>query len=183
MCCSPMSQIWIETADILLEFGDTGIPEDELKDIVQRVGSENMPDPIDTCEQRGDLLALFTQLNEMGAAVAVCTTDDRHPTAVSLAHLGVDHLVVGSSCGDDGFEPKPDPGHIRRLQQEAGGIPNERTVMVGDTPTDMKLGRNGGVALAVGILGGASTTEDLLAHADCLIGDLTQLPKLVALLR
>ena len=51
--------------------------------------------------------------------------------------------------------------------------------MVGDTITDMELGRNAGCRASVGVIGGASTVKDVAFSSDVLVSDLTKLVKLL----
>lgn len=55
--------------------------------------------------------------------------------------------------------------------------------MVGDTVTDMTMGRNSGVGLTIGVLGGAGATEDICIDADCLVSSVGKIPKILASLQ
>ena len=63
---------------------------------------------------------------------------------------------------------KADPQVLHYISQQlVVGI--ERTVMVGDTVSDLEMARQAGVALTVGITGGADKTVELESHADVLL--------------
>ena len=47
--------------------------------------------------------------------------------------------------------------------------------MVGDTVSDLAMARKAGVALSVGITGGAGSAEELAPHADVLIEDIGEI--------
>lgn len=76
------------------------------------------------------------QLRETGWALGVCTNKME-----SLAVQLLDELdllpMMSAVCGGDSFAvSKPDPRHLTGTVMRAGGDP-ERTVMVGDTQTDI----------------------------------------------
>ncbi len=63
-------------------------------------------------------------------------------------------MVVEADMVDDG---KPAPDMILKACEMAGASP-EKTVYVGDQPTDAQAGRRAGVALVVGV-GGAEMLD------------------------
>jgi phosphoglycolate phosphatase-like HAD superfamily hydrolase len=183
LACSPMFKI-SELTSTVLGSHVASSPED-LRAITDVITVAATPDPIESCSPTTpDIVGVFEQLTAMNCKIAVCTTDDRAPTLKTVDHLGLNDMVIGCSCGDDkGRASKPDREQVDYLRELAGGIPAERTIMVGDTPTDMRLGSNSKCVLTVGIIGGSSLVEDLAPLADCMIGDLEQLPLLVELVQ
>ena len=78
--------------------------------------------------------------------------------------LNVDGVVVGNyRCSLAGVD-----------------LNRDGVVMVGDTVTDMKMGQGANCVMNIGVLGGASTVEDLSEEADVIIPDLDHLPKLLS---
>ena len=53
------------------------------------------------------------------------------------------------------------------------------TVMVGDTPHDLRMGRNAGAGLVVGVLTGAAGERDLQPHADIVLPGIKDLPAIL----
>ena len=51
--------------------------------------------------------------------------------------------------------------------------------MVGDTAHDLKMGRNAGVGLVVGVLTGAGTAQSLAPHADHIVPDVAGVAPLI----
>jgi phosphoglycolate phosphatase-like HAD superfamily hydrolase len=181
LACTPMHGIAEQTSS-LIEM-HVASPPAGFRETINALTMEALPDPIATCVPTTPALApLFQRLQAMGCKLAICTTDDRAPTDITAKHLGISDMLIGTACGDDeGRAPKPSREQVDYLRELAGGIPAERTIMVGDTPTDMRLGRNSECILTVGRIGGSSLVEDLAPLADCMIGDLEQLPRLVEL--
>lgn len=84
-----------------------------------------------------------------------------------LDSLGLFDVVVGADMVDEG---KPAPDMILKAC-ELAGAPPEKTVYVGDQPTDAQAGRRAGVALAVGVGG----VELLDAGADAIVDSVSEL--------
>lgn len=133
------------------------------------------PDPVALARPLANLARLFGELRARGVRVAVATTDDRAPTAATLAGLGVLTLVDALACGDDGHPIKPAPDAIVKLCRELEVAPSN-TAVVGDTAADLRMGRAAGVGLTIGVLSGVGRRELLEPLADAL------LPSVAALL-
>jgi phosphoglycolate phosphatase len=91
-----------------------------------------------------------------------------------LRHLGIQDCFNQVICGDDPGPVKPDPEvlfSIARTQK----IPASQLIMVGDTVSDMVMSRRARAGLSVGITGGAGTDDELAAHADVLIDNISQI--------
>lgn len=83
-------------------------------------------------------------LTERGCILAVCTNKGER-----LSRLLLDQLELSSRfaaiCGADTFaNRKPDPSHLFGTIERAAGAP-DRSIMVGDSITDIKTARNAGV--------------------------------------
>ncbi|HEU4327004.1 MAG TPA: HAD-IA family hydrolase [Roseiflexaceae bacterium] len=132
------------------------------------------PDPVALARPLADLPALFAGLRAAGARVAVATADDRAPTEATLAQLGLAALVDRLACADDGLPPKPAPDMVLRLCAELDTAP-ARAALVGDSLTDMRMGRAAGVGLLVGVASGTGHPEALRQSADLLLGSVAEL--------
>jgi phosphoglycolate phosphatase len=111
----------------------------------------------------------MARLKSSGVQVAIATSDDRAPTEAALRELNLTQTVDLVLCADDPSTPsKPDPSVLHYISQQLV-VSIDRTVMVGDTVSDLKMGRQAGVALTVGITGGADKTVELESHADVLL--------------
>ncbi|KDO32317.1 hypothetical protein SPRG_02796 [Saprolegnia parasitica CBS 223.65] len=173
LCCTPMGELYQVAVKVLL---DEGVATDAAEKAIKKVWQ--MPDAVNTSRPLADIPALFLTIKRMGIKIAVCTADNRAPTMATLKHLQVDHLVDAISCGDDGLPAKPAPEQIWTMCHNLGIAPHN-TIMVGDTCTDMLLGKHAGCGLSIGVLGGASSLEDLAEDADVLVPNL---PKIIKVL-
>jgi phosphoglycolate phosphatase len=110
--------------------------------------------------------AFLAQLKEDGFQTALATNDERKDTEAILNHLSMDGLFDMILCWGEVSPPKPNPETIFTICRKLSIPPNE-TVMVGDSVTDMMMGKRAGVALSIGILeGGVTPREELEKVAD-----------------
>lgn len=121
-----------------------------------------------------DLPALFGALTAAGVKIAVATSDDRAPTLAALTWLGVIDQVTFIACADDGYAYKPAPDAIWAAC-EATGIPVARTVMVGDSTTDLLMGQRAGVGLRVAVLTGTMDASTLAPLADVVLSSIGEI--------
>ncbi|CAK4066303.1 unnamed protein product [Aphanomyces euteiches] len=173
LCCTPMAELYKIAKKVLVDEGMTDTAADEQLEKVW-----HLPDPIDLSRPLGDIPGLFLTIKQMGMKIAICTADNRAATAATMDHLGVAHMVDAMSCGDDQLPAKPAAEQIWTLCHKLGVDPHN-AIMIGDTSTDMVLGLNAGCGLSVGVLGGASSLDDLARDADVLIPSLAKLPKVL----
>jgi len=107
-------------------------------------------------------------LKSSGARLAVCTNKYEHLTFSLLDRLRLEryfHAIAGS----DTFEVrKPDPGHLTRAIEMAGGRA-DYAVMVGDTETDIATAKAAGVPV-IAVTFGYSDVHVENFEPDALIG-------------
>jgi phosphoglycolate phosphatase-like HAD superfamily hydrolase len=132
------------------------------------------PDPVGDVRPLADLPALFTELRDRGIKIAVATMDDRAPTEATFAALGVEPFVDALVCGDDGLPPKPAPDMVWAVCQAAGVEPAQ-AVVVGDSVTDLEMGRAAGAGLVIGVLSGVAPENVLAPNADVLLASVADL--------
>lgn len=80
-------------------------------------------------------------LSERGCILAVCTNKGERLSRLLLDQLGLSSRFA-AICGADTFaNRKPDPSHLFGTIERAAGV-RTRSVMVGDSITDIKTARN-----------------------------------------
>lgn len=134
----------------------------------------DIPDPVATAQPLADLTALFETLRHRDIRIAIATTDDRDPTQSTLDALGVAHYVDRIASGDDGLTIKPAPDAVLSICATLG-IPPAETVVVGDSPMDMQMGRTAGAGLVIGVLSGVGSRDVLAPLADRVIPSIREL--------
>lgn len=119
------------------------------------------------------LVEVLTKLKSQGKKLAVVTTDNEEITIKCLEKLGVVELFDKIYTDNGKFPPKPDPYcafdfcNLVRVEKE-------RTVMIGDTMTDVSFAKNAGIP----VICLAKTDENrtiLSEFADAVISDLCEL--------
>ena len=132
------------------------------------------PDPVASAQPLADVALLFGELRAAGRVIAIATTDDRAPTDATLRALGVRGMVSAIACGDDGVGVKPDPAMLLGLCATVG-VPPGRTLIVGDTPADLAMGRAASAGRVVGVLSGLGSREELAPLANTVLGSVHEL--------
>ena len=121
-----------------------------------------------------DLPALFGALRAQGVHLAVLTSDDGGPAQRTLALLGVAECV-GFVAGADGpYRAKPAPDALLAACDYFEIAP-DKTVMVGDSTTDMVMAERANVGLRVGVLSGVMGRDLLGPLAHTLLGSIADI--------
>ena len=118
--------------------------------------------------------AALDDLARHGCRLAVCTNKFEGLSRLLLDALGLSRRFA-AICGPDTFGiQKPDPGILIRTIAQAGGD-IARTVMVGDSATDIATARNAGVAV-VAVDFGYTEVPVAELKPDRIIGHFKDLP-------
>ena len=117
----PMADLRRATAEVLVR---AGVPEGATADAVEQAWF--VPDPVASALPITHLPSLFGELRRRGLRVAVVTSDDRRPTELTMAGLGVDALVDAYVCADDGLAVKPAPDMVLDVCRRLGVEPHAR---------------------------------------------------------
>ncbi len=116
----------------------------------------------------------LTRLRDRGAQVAVVSLKPRRAGEIELDLTGLRGLIATTVWGDDVERPKPEPDGVLRAMKKLDST-SERTLVIGDSPADIMMGRAAGTSTAAALWSGASR-ERLLAESPDLaldsIGDL-----------
>ena len=124
--------------------------------------------PAELVRPTGDLPAILGRLRSAGVRLAIVTADHRIETEEQLKILGITHLVDSLVCGDDDVPAKPAPDMLLTACRQLG-IKPARTMVVGDTVSDLMMAHNAGAGLAVAVLTGIGTRTLLSQHADAVL--------------
>jgi len=112
-----------------------------------------------------------------GRKMAILTNKPVHFSRDLLEGLGLAELFLQIYGGNSFETKKPDPLGLNRLMEE-NEVPADRTLMIGDSISDVMAGRNAGVwTCGVNYGFGAPTLDE--APPDIRIDDLRELPKLL----
>jgi len=125
-----------------------------------------------------DLPAMMQSLVSDGYLLGVATMDDESSARESLDKLGVLDFMNFVCGADSGFGSKPDAGMIHAFCAESQ-LQTGEIIMVGDSPRDLLMAANAGAGLAVGVLSGTSTQQDLEPYSDKIMNNISDLRKLL----
>jgi phosphoglycolate phosphatase len=156
----------------LKEHGHSVSPErfDELMVIfldhyVANIAFESRPFP--QVEATLDSLALE------GAKLAVCTNKLERLARMVLDQLNLSERFAAVGGGDTFGASKPDPRHLLGTIRQAGGDP-ARAIMIGDSATDLRAGREAGIPVILVDFGYTDIPAKDLG-ADAVISEFSQL--------
>jgi phosphoglycolate phosphatase len=120
------------------------------------------------------VIETLTVLRQRGLAIGLATNDSVGGLTSSLADHGVLPLLDFSVGCDSGFGTKPEPGMVLAFCA-AMGLTAAEVAVVGDSVHDLDMARRAGAGLAVGVLSGTGTRDDLGPVADVLLADVRAL--------
>ncbi len=127
-----------------------------------------------------DIEKLFTELRAAGYRLGVATNDTEASARGTMARLAGGAPVDFVAGCDSGHGGKPEPGMLLAFCDAIGLVPGH-VAMVGDNVHDLEMGRRGGAGLRIGVLSGSSALADLEPHADHVIANVGELPRLLGL--
>jgi len=116
----------------------------------------------------------LTRLKKNGLELAIASTDIHKRTEEAFKALKIASLfdtIVGS---DEVTNGKPAPDMILEALKKTDSTPDE-TIMIGDSTSDMRMGRNARVRACIGVLTGSTPREKLEKLADAIIPSVTVL--------
>jgi phosphoglycolate phosphatase len=121
---------------------------------------------------------LLTELRGMGLKLGVATNDSHVSARAHMAHVGVIEHFEDIIAADTVPVAKPSGNMIRKFA-EITGLPAAAIAMVGDNHHDMEEARAGGAGLAIAVLSGNASREDIAHLADHVIDSVADLPALL----
>jgi phosphoglycolate phosphatase len=126
-----------------------------------------------------DLPGLLDGLRAEGRTLGVATHDGEAAARRHLEAVGALDRFAFIAGYDSGHGLKPGPGMVLAFAEAAGLAPAE-IVMIGDSLHDLHAGRAAGAALAIAVLTGPATEEELSPHADAVLPSIAALPAFLA---
>jgi phosphoglycolate phosphatase len=124
------------------------------------------------------LAPLLNDLKSMGFHVGVATNDSHCSACNHMSHLGVFDLFDEVIGADSVAAPKPSGDMIRKFAATTG-LDLAEIAMVGDNSHDIDEARNGGAGLAIAVLSGNASREDIAHLADHTLDSISTLPELL----
>ena len=120
---------------------------------------------------------LLSSLQAQGASVGIVSLKPRRAGDLELNMIGLRRLISLAVWGDDVARPKPEPDGVLRAMADLGADPRT-TLVIGDSPADIMMGRAAGTRTAAAMWGGSSRERLFAAAPDIALdapGDLLSL--------
>jgi HAD superfamily hydrolase (TIGR01509 family) len=114
------------------------------------------------------------QLKQHGFKLAIASTDTHRRTVESFKALKIDSLFNAIIGSDDVANAKPSPDMIFEALRKTECKPDE-TIMIGDSTSDMQMGRNAKVRTCIGVLTGFTSREKLEQLANVVVRSVAEL--------
>src|SRR6185436_14404978 len=108
---------------------------------------------------------LLLSLRERGASVGIVSLKPRRAGDLELDIIGLRRLIGLAVWGDDVERPKPEPEGVLRAMADLGADPHS-TLVIGDSPADIMMGRAAGTRTAAAMWGGSSRERLVAASPD-----------------
>lgn len=122
----------------------------------------------------GDLFALFRDLQALGIAIGIASSDSETAIRLMLEVFGLSDFVSFVAGYDSGYGWKPEPGMLLQFAAVVG-VPVREIAVIGDNLHDMAMAKAGGAGLRVGVLSGTGTLETLTPAADLCLPSIASL--------
>lgn len=154
----------------------SGSPWSEAKQTAAKAYDEAdhmMMSPYDSVLLEGIKEAL-KQLKQHGLKLAIASTDTHKRTEESFKVLKIVNLFDAIIGSDDITEGKPSPDMVFEILRKTESKADE-AVMVGDSMSDMQMGKNAKVKACIGVLTGFTPREKLEQLADIVVASAAEL--------
>ncbi|MBO3079810.1 HAD family hydrolase [Mammaliicoccus sciuri] len=109
---------------------------------------------------------------EKSYQIAIITSDDIDGTNRFIQDAGVSHLIDEKITASINGYQKPNPKMVEEFYEKWNVSPDE-IVIIGDTPTDIQMGKNAHFKKVIGVLSGTGNKEDL-SDADFIYQDIIE---------
>ncbi len=154
-----------------------GFPWDEARQCVTQAF-----DQADATTNRRELLkpvrgvhTALALLRGRGFLLALATNDERRDTEAMISDLGWHGFFDAIVCSGEASQPKPHPDMVLSICRRLSVSPRE-AVFIGDSVTDMKMGKAAGLAATIGVVeGGVTPREELEGAADIVVDSIRDL--------
>jgi phosphoglycolate phosphatase len=151
----------------------------KIERILDDAGLDALADPAALFPTAADLPGLLAGLRACGYALGIATHDSEQGARIQLGAVGA-HSAFDFIAGyDSGHGLKPGPGMLLAFAAAAGLAPAS-IAMVGDSRHDLEVAHSAGAAMAIGVLTGPASREDLSPYADHILPSIEHLPALLA---
>ncbi|MEO5805410.1 HAD family hydrolase [Devosia sp.] len=124
------------------------------------------------------LHATLQHLVDQGFVLGIATNDSEAGARATATALGLDDLFTAIIGYDSVARAKPYADQLHLFAAKTGLLPAQ-IAMVGDNPHDLEMAHAAGAGVAIGVLSGNSSREELAELSDVILGSIAELPALL----
>lgn len=121
-----------------------------------------------------NVIETLNTLHQQGKVLAVASSRQHESLDKLISDFGITHLFSAIIGADDVENAKPAPESVNKILAALPFSPND-TIMIGDAPYDILMGKNAGVATCGVTYGNGKPTDMQNTNPDFLIDDFAQL--------
>ncbi|MGH6860048.1 MAG: HAD family hydrolase [Phyllobacterium sp.] len=125
------------------------------------------------------LQATLEALVAQGFLLGIATNDSQAGARATARALGLERLFAVIIGYDSVARAKPHADQLHLFAAKTG-LPAGMIAMVGDNAHDLEMAHAAGAGLAIGVLSGNSTLDDLAHLSDAILGSIAELPAFLA---
>lgn len=118
------------------------------------------------------LVQTLSAFKEKGYHIGIITSDDQDGTNRFIKDANVQHLIDETITASINGYQKPNPKMVEHFYEKWNVSPEE-IVIIGDTPTDIQMGKNAHFKKNIGVLSGTGKPQDL-NDADYIYKDINE---------
>lgn len=118
------------------------------------------------------LIETLTAFKDKNYNIGIITSDDIDGTERFIKDAKVEHLIDEKITATINGYQKPNPKMVEKFYEKWNVSPDEIAI-IGDTPTDIQMGKNAHFKVVVGVLSGTGDKEDLV-DADYIYKDINE---------
>ncbi|MDI7275614.1 MAG: HAD family hydrolase, partial [Anaerolineae bacterium] len=177
LCMAPRHEELLVAAGLLYRLGR---PWDEARALAQAAydRADESSRPPYGAQLLPGVADLVASLRSHGLRLAIATTDRRSRAEAALAALGIGHHFSAFVGAEDVARGKPAPDMALAACEQLGCCPEE-TIVVGDSPADLQMGRAAGAGACIGVTTGLNGADRLAGLADAVLPTVSALARLL----
>lgn len=157
----------IDSVRAILNAYDSSISQASVEGVFLAVDQSTEADMASLLMMLPGAKEFLISANEYDVRLFVVTTDLTGRARKTLQALSIDHLFTAVFGGDSVENTKPAPDLALKALSQGGAMP-ENTVVIGDHPVDIAMGRSAGIGTNIGVLTGLSS-RSIFEKLDCSI--------------
>ncbi|NRF91684.1 HAD family hydrolase [Paenibacillus frigoriresistens] len=122
------------------------------------------------------VMDFLKQCQDQGIPIGIVTADETAEAEKHMQWMGIRQLFKVIIGNDQVTQGKPFPEMVHKACLELGIAPNQ-VALIGDTNSDMQMGKSAGVAFAIGLRSkeGEQSNEPWLIDADVLVSTFSEI--------